>query len=73
LSEVGRNARLWSRVEAELEYIEKRLAEPNITPKTQIVLAIMRSRLNHILGDCEYDIPYKLSFTNLEKEAEKLE
>ena len=68
-----RNFRLWVRVQRELDYIEERLSAPNITPKSTLVLSIMRSRLRRMVKDSEEGNIYKMSFVDTEREADKLE
>ena len=70
--EVVPNTSLWDRVLAELSYIDKRLAEPTCTPKTTIVLMIMKKRLELIMRDAATG-KHHLTFAEVEKEAEKLE
>ena len=64
--------RLHTRLNGELKYIEDRLADKELNPKTQIVLTIMKKRIQSIISDAEKGVT-NLSFKKwLEREASKI-
>jgi hypothetical protein len=65
--------RLHTRVKAELKYIDERLVEAGLTPKTKIVLTIMKKRLEAIVKDAEEGKTTLMFKQWVDKEAEKID